>query len=533
MTTATPTPEHDPAGPDRRRWVCAAVFGLVAVYYAVLTMTRRIDGDEGYFVYAAQLAMSGKVPYKDFFFPQMPLTPYLFGVPWLVGAGGWIGARLWVAVLAAAAAMVFWRMAWLMTRSQAAALLLLAVYLTGDFGLQWATVAKSLLPAGGLALAAGWALLEAERGYRTRGMLALSGLFFGLATLSRLTTLPICAVLGLYVLLVEPPGGPSRGRRVALWAAGVAPCVAVASIFFAVAPERFIFQNLGYHLIDQADPADGGTRMMFMLQAVAQWRWLVALALAGVGLAAMRGRPQGAVWLMLGVAAVFIAVSLAPSRVFLQYFALATPWLLLAAGAGLTHPKLAGWLDRWPGRDAAKAPVRLVAGFAVCLLLTLATSWPALRERWIFHWEKDSGPGAQVAEDRLGHVRYIARQVNAHMPESGRWATWWPGYAVGVESRLLPGLENHFALRVNHYEGDERAGRAGSIPVPWERLIREPGEGRPDLVLAGIWTGEEDWKGRNFYVELLETEGWRHAGTYGTTRLYLRPGTRSEGGGAQ
>ena len=58
------------------------LLALVALYAGIVY--QRLDGDEGQYLVAADLVLSGKIPYRDFFFPQMPLMPYLHALGILV-----------------------------------------------------------------------------------------------------------------------------------------------------------------------------------------------------------------------------------------------------------------------------------------------------------------------------------------------------------------------------------------------------------------------------------------------------------------
>jgi hypothetical protein len=62
----------------RRRRLLAVVGAASLIYLAALAyyaMVRSIDTDEGYYVSAARLVWEGKVPYRDFFFPQLRCFP--------------------------------------------------------------------------------------------------------------------------------------------------------------------------------------------------------------------------------------------------------------------------------------------------------------------------------------------------------------------------------------------------------------------------------------------------------------------------
>ena len=52
------------------------LIALLIYFYILCVDLRFITGDEGYFAYASKAILDGKVPYKDFFFPQAFLYPY-------------------------------------------------------------------------------------------------------------------------------------------------------------------------------------------------------------------------------------------------------------------------------------------------------------------------------------------------------------------------------------------------------------------------------------------------------------------------
>ena len=57
-------------------WILASV---IAVCVAVLAVWwGAVNQDEGWYLYAARLVGEGKVPYRDFFFTQGPVLPYIY-----------------------------------------------------------------------------------------------------------------------------------------------------------------------------------------------------------------------------------------------------------------------------------------------------------------------------------------------------------------------------------------------------------------------------------------------------------------------
>src|SRR5947207_2019267 len=89
------------SAPGRPSWQWFVLAAGLLGYYCVLAATRRVDGDEGFLLYAARLVMHDHVPYRDFFYPQMALLPYLLGlVTFPVGGVGWVSGRFSGALIA-------------------------------------------------------------------------------------------------------------------------------------------------------------------------------------------------------------------------------------------------------------------------------------------------------------------------------------------------------------------------------------------------------------------------------------------------
>ena len=63
----------------------AAGRGLLAVVIAAFTAVLAVwwggvNQDEGWYLYAARLVGEGKLPYRDFFFTQGPVLPFIYSV---------------------------------------------------------------------------------------------------------------------------------------------------------------------------------------------------------------------------------------------------------------------------------------------------------------------------------------------------------------------------------------------------------------------------------------------------------------------
>lgn len=54
-----------------------SLYLIISIIYLFL---GRLNGDEGWYLYASRLVFEGNVPYRDFAYAQMPLLPYIYGL---------------------------------------------------------------------------------------------------------------------------------------------------------------------------------------------------------------------------------------------------------------------------------------------------------------------------------------------------------------------------------------------------------------------------------------------------------------------
>ncbi len=101
-----------PAGPEACSgdfpWRTLIVAGIAsyAVFTSLLLVTGQVNGDEGWYLYASKLALRGKKVYQDFSYTQMPLMPYLYGLPQRFIEGGMYVGRITSVLLSLAACLL-------------------------------------------------------------------------------------------------------------------------------------------------------------------------------------------------------------------------------------------------------------------------------------------------------------------------------------------------------------------------------------------------------------------------------------------
>ncbi len=481
-----------------------------------LAATRRVDADEAYYLYAARLVSEGGVLYRDFFFPQMPLVPLLWGgTGWLAGGVDWIQARAMAALVAWAGALIFGWLCWRRGGSLGVAAAWLAIYLSADIGFAWGITVK-VYGLATLMLLGAWALARPDGEARSWWRLWLGGVLAGLAILTRLTVAPLPMLMALALLAQGWPRRWVSWRPALCFVAGWIPPLLLLGWFHAQAPESFMYGNWWIHQLG-AD-ASLARRLMTNLPALSrqfieQPAWVLAVALT-----LWRAWRRWPAWriedgfLVLALAALVGTASIGV-RPFLQYLALATPWLLLLAAPAAAE----AWrgLRRTGLRVGALAILLLVA--AVSAHGSFQRYWRGgeveeSREFWLEVTEYDLRPGV---------VRWVGRRIDELAPPGAPVMSWWPGYLIGTRAEIVGGLHNHFAGMVERLDSAEQSRRLGLMTeAELEAAIRG---GDYELVVAGIWTGRESGRGRFYYESLLVEAGYEPVDQIGSTIIWRRP----------
>lgn len=507
------SPEDIPLAPmDWRAWARVALLALL--WNALLAFTRNIDGDEGYLLYAARLAMAGQLPYRDFFFPQMPFLPYLLGAAAIpLGGLGWLSAR---ALCAAQAALCAAAMAWLFRKAGLRGkpwLIALGLYFISDLGFVWAVTVKTLIPPIALLLLAhGLLQTHGGKGLHARA-LWLAGLFAGLAIGIRWTVAPAAALI-LLAPAAAAQTAPQRAKRAGWVALGLALPLAAIGWFALQAPRAFYMDNYYYHTLGVAKTGleRAGYNLAQFLAVVFSPAWLASLGLIALKMRA--GRWRRADSLCLACALWFCVVGLIPVRAFSQYFCMATPWLLLAAASEI--PLALDGFKRRTKPGARRSILTFAAIYAgAYLVAALVLFWPVLLHRWKTH---------AAIESYNWRFSTILR-VEARLTELARpgeaVVAWWPGYAIQSQARLWPGLENQFGLYFDLLARPEQLKGLKIMRAAELRALLARRE--PRLIVTGNFCGVCDAKGSPFYEALIQANGYRVADQIGEAKIYVRP----------
>jgi hypothetical protein len=511
-----------------------AVVAALATWLVPIALQRLVDGDEGYLLMASRLVSEGLLPYRDFFLPQGPVLPAVFGACFRLFGRSWYGARVLAVLIAVATGALVYCETRAATRRWWAAGFATALYAASGATIGWLTIVK------GYGLAAVWMMAAlflvgmavrrgGDRGAAGLSMLAGAGALLGLAASTRLYTLAVAPALAMG-LVARPRDRRLLARRLGAFALGCVVGLLPLLLGYAVAREAFVFDTIRFHAVREfgqdslfGSPsaklpivlkalgfhgeASYGDRQLMGLVLVAVFAFLARLGLGKLGASSRSktGRTSGtstAGWAWLAL----LAASVLPNPFQPQYFCLLVPFLAVEGGLLLVAllrarpPRLEGW---WP---------RLVVAGA-CLYLTYhaAVGW---HERDRFLHTGEGVPGVESSERavrwRLATIAAVARAIDAQRISPA--GSWWPGYLVSTRASLPVTLANDFGLRA-----------AETLPLDTRRKLHlvtseEIGDmvrqRTPRLFVAGNWAAHP-------YAAWLPAYGYRLRQTIENVRLWV------------
>lgn len=419
---------------------------IYPVALGVFSQVRPIDGDEGYYATAARLVATGQTPYQDFFYPQMPLLPYVYA-PFYKLVGSSLAHMRWLSVALATLGLLFWG---LFLRARFAdrpmfvlgGLLLVAV---NPYLIVWNVTLKTYALTNAGVFGVLWA---ADRGFQTRRLVwfLLAGLLAGLVVTARLLYLPwaVSLLVALVWLRWRQPQVGVTPASVATAGVGLLLGLVPALRLYLADPERFRFNNLGYHQLRFSPLHSAGgpdvPQAVAALSKLGQSLFLnpfmvLLLVLAVVGwLAVWRSRVVAdhdlrpvALVAALG-AVVHTMACLMPDPAYEQYFTSPlAPMLAPLAVCGVVD------LARRFGRPTTLVTGVLVLG-AVLSVVELQVRHTGMD--WSEVWDlQDLAEVTANIESRCGPDDYVL--------------AFWSGYVFESGRRYWPGMENHFALGVS------------------------------------------------------------------------------------
>ena len=223
----------------------AAAFFIQLVFFGILAPLRLVAKDEGFYMLASELVSQGATPYLDFFYPQMPLLPYVYGA-WMKFFGfSWVSARLFSALLTAAIGTLIYV---LVREKSSPAFGALSVLLFASccFVFPWFLTVQTYALSVFLLLGA-YYLFERATEKSSSALLAFSGLAFGLSIDVRLFFGGLLPIF-LYGLARNGTSFRVFCKDSLIFCIGMGIAL-LPNLYFLLAHfDNYFFNNLGYHM---------------------------------------------------------------------------------------------------------------------------------------------------------------------------------------------------------------------------------------------------------------------------------------------
>ena len=177
-------------------WIPAVLALLVAACVAVLSVWwGAVNQDEGWYLYAARLVGEGKLPYRDFFFTQGPVLPFLYSALPIHGLLSGRLVTLGFSLAATLMAIAFARQLVSPERRGAVSLAVCTLLSCNLYHVYFTTIPKTYA-VGSLFVMAGFLLLS-------RGWNFFAAMSFAFASGTRISLVLILGVVGVGLLVTR------------------------------------------------------------------------------------------------------------------------------------------------------------------------------------------------------------------------------------------------------------------------------------------------------------------------------------------
>jgi hypothetical protein len=412
-----------------------------AMFFVGVSLTRFIARDEGYYLLAARLVSQGQVLYGDFFYPQMPLLPLIYGVLFKLAGPSWEVGRLFTGALATGCAFLV-ALHLLIRRGVFAAMFGVLLLCTSQLVFSWYSTSQTYSLSVFLLL---MSYVCVEHAADRKWLLALSGFALGLAISSRL---PMAGLFPVFLYLLWRQQFQLRIFLIGL-GIGLLPTIAFALFF----PESFWFSNVVYHMLRSEMEIPKALQQKAKIIRVligieptkkfsnVQFPLLLFFSL-GYALFARRMRISiDGAWF---IATALLLIHLLPTPTYVQYFCVAVPFLVicttLVVDLGVKRLLKVG------GRNVTRVATAL-SGLALGLYLV---QFPLDLEQYLVSAQgvMGTGPFETRADWTLKRLQQVSRRLDTLTDQGDLVLALWPGYLAQTHAKPLPGTENPFGRRL-------------------------------------------------------------------------------------
>ncbi len=454
-------------------WIHLLLLIISFCYLAVISQQRLIARDEGFYLFASQLVVEGHKTYLDFFYPQMPMLPLIYGLFFKIFGVSWENARLLNAFFASCLGITIFSYLKLKFRLSYA-LFGLFLFLFSNYTIAWLSVSQTYAPSLLCLLISFYYL---TRGNLTKVDVLTAAGFLAYAIQIRLFFI---ALVPFYLgkLLINSKIKPEKTkdclRFIAILVLFSLPTLSLAWTNW----DNFYFNNLGYHL-DRSNltPTDTfenkiqvGLVALGLTPTVKFSAWqlpaLIYCSFCSAILILLKEKTIPLAFLLL--ITLFI-LNLIPNPAYVQYFATLLPFAIIGT---ITL------LNLIPQKAIRVSVVILLLGIYIYKL-------PA---DYLRHLRTGENLIGIMTQDQANHynlknLRKIRERLQIECDSKEMIIGYWPGYLVGTPCQAYPGTENHFGIQIAEKLSPEKQQKYSVINN--ERIKQAITAGSAPLVLLG------------------------------------------------
>ncbi len=428
----------------------ALVLTILLCIFIPISLNRLIAGDEGFYVLAAKLVASGDRLYSDFFYPQMPLLPWIYGTWMRMFGPTWESVRILAGIFSALIGYLIYLH--LLAFNRRWAIFGIFLFVTSTLVFAWYGTVKTF-SISILFLFSSYYLLDKKSSLNSWIKLVLAGILFGLSVETRLF---FAGLYPIFLLLIFIRPDPMTGflKSALLFSLGCTIAL-FPSIYLAISNfDIFYFNNLGYHLIrsDRGDDAMMRAKLTILntvlglrdSHQITGYQLPTLLVLSGFyafGSIFSKTKIDSAFIVALGL---FI-LNFIPSPSYVQYFSTLMPFLIIGAVSSLYS------LYKFYLQNTYR-PKKSLAFISILLFsaIFITGSYEDLQK-----YMKNGigvigiGPG-DAPNKTISAVSEIGEKISQSINPNEEVLAEWPGFLINSTAKPVPGLENNFGWKVGH-----------------------------------------------------------------------------------
>jgi len=403
------------------------VLGLSSIYILFFSINRLIARDEGFYAIAIKKVIEGNLPYIDFFYPQMPLLPFLYAPFFSIFELNFINLRIFNSIILILFSYTFFK--YLNKKfNKNYALLGLVLFVFSNFSVFWYSTTQTYLFSTFFLFLS---LYFLDSNLNKSKNIIFAALFFSLAVQVRLF---FAGLVPLYLIFIFIKTKSYKKICIFLIFGLISSIPTLYFLFLNF--DSFFFNNLGYHLNRTAKSAEESFnnkltifKVIFYLKESIKFQ-SIQLPLLNFGLilsiffSLFKRKLEISIFFSLAL----IILNLIPSPSYVQYFCTGIPFLIICFLFLLSNLN--------------KLSLVVLIPFLFFYFYQFQTD--------IKNYTK-TGSGVigirnyENAQNwKSTKIKEIAVAVNRHSDKDDFIWSSWPGYALETDAQILPGMENHF-----------------------------------------------------------------------------------------